>query len=65
MLDVGGLVLYSAAASTGPLGLTSVVASLYPVVTVVLAYVLLKERLAPRQRLGAAAALLGTALMSS
>jgi drug/metabolite transporter (DMT)-like permease len=42
-----------------------VLASLYPVVTVALASVLLRERIAPGQRLGVAGALTGAALITA
>jgi drug/metabolite transporter (DMT)-like permease len=43
----------------------SVLGSLYPVTTIVLARFLLGERLGPVQRGGAAAALVGVALISA
>jgi len=42
-----------------------VLASLYPVVTVALAAVVLRERIAPSQRLGVGAALAGVVLLSA
>jgi len=63
--DTLGNVLFAAAASQGGLeSLTSVLASLYPVVTVMLAAVVLHERIARVQRLGAALALAGIVLIS-
>jgi drug/metabolite transporter (DMT)-like permease len=44
---------------------TSVLASLYPLVTVVLAHTILHERVDPSQRLGIAGTLAGVALISA
>jgi drug/metabolite transporter (DMT)-like permease len=64
--DTLGNVLFAGAASQGGLeSLTSVLASLYPVVTVMLAAFVLHERIAPLQRLGAALALAGIVLISA
>jgi len=46
------------------LSITSVLASLYPVVTVLLAWAVLSERLLPVQYVGVAVALAGVALVS-
>ena len=55
----------SALSSTrGLLSLTSVLGSLYPVVTVLLAHVLLHERLTGAQRLGVGVALGGVVAIS-
>jgi drug/metabolite transporter (DMT)-like permease len=63
--DTLGNVLFAGAASQGGLeSLTSVLASLYPVVTVMLAAFVLHERVATVQRLGAALALTGIVLIS-
>jgi len=63
--DTLGNVLYAAAAGTGGLiSLTSVLASLYPVVTVLLAASVLKERIAVTQRAGVALTLAGVVLIS-
>ena len=64
LLDVGATTLYVAATTHGLTSLVSVVASLYPVTTVALAYVVLHERLARSQQVGAAAALGGVALIA-
>jgi len=62
--DTLGNVLFAAAASQGGLeSLTSVLASLYPVVTVMLAAFVLHERVAMVQRAGAALALAGIVLI--
>ena len=64
--DTLGNVLFAGAASQGGLeSLTSVLASLYPIVTVMLAAFVLHERVASVQRLGAALALTGIVLISA
>jgi len=63
--DVGANMLFSLAATQGYLSVVSVLAALYPVVTVVLAAVLLHERVAPTQRLGVAGALAGAAMITA
>jgi drug/metabolite transporter (DMT)-like permease len=64
ILDVGANALYAMASTLGMVSLVSVLASLYPAVTVVLARVLLRERMAPAQAAGAVAALGGVALIA-
>ena len=59
LLDMGGLLLFAYATSFGALGLAVVLSSIYPVVTIGLARVRLKERLAPVQQIGAALAIAG------
>jgi len=65
ILDVGANVLLVLALTRGYVSVVSVLASLFPVVTVGLAAVVLGERLARTQALGAALALLGVALIAS
>jgi len=48
----------------GPLAITGVLASLYPVSTVVLAQAVLRERLVPAQLTGLAAALTAVVLIT-
>ncbi|HEV7941508.1 MAG TPA: EamA family transporter [Solirubrobacteraceae bacterium] len=60
-----GFTLYALATLHGQLAVVSVLASLYPVVTVLLAYHLLGERLHRPQQVGIAAVLLGVVLLSS
>jgi drug/metabolite transporter (DMT)-like permease len=60
-----GFTLYELATLHGQLAIVSVLASLYPAVTVLLAHRLLGERLRPPQQLGVAAMLLGIVLLSS
>lgn len=62
--DCCGNYAYALAATRAPLSLVSAVGSLYPVVTMVLARMLLAERLGRRQQAGAAAAIGGMVLMS-
>lgn len=65
-LDNGSnLVFATAAEAGGLLALTSVLGSLYPVATVLLARVVLHERLTPPQAAGVAAALTGVALIAA
>lgn len=62
--DVGANVLFALATTRGFLSIISVLSSLYPIVTVALAALVLHERIAPSQRLGVAGALAGAALIS-
>jgi drug/metabolite transporter (DMT)-like permease len=65
ILDMTGNLLFAASASYGLLSVTAVLASLYPVVTIVLAHAVLHERTAPTQRAGIAGTLLGVALIAA
>jgi drug/metabolite transporter (DMT)-like permease len=65
LLDSTATGLYLAATNEGLASVVSVVASLYPAVTIGLAYVLLHERLSASQKTGAAGALAGVALMAA
>ena len=62
--DTLGNVFFAASSSHGLVSLTSVLASLYPVVTVVLAASVLHERVARMQRAGIALTLTGVVLIS-
>lgn len=64
LCDVGANMLFSLATTRGFLSIVSVLAALYPVVTVGLAALVLHERVARSQRLGVAGALLGAALIT-
>jgi uncharacterized membrane protein len=64
LLLVAGTVMYTTATDHGQLSLVSVLGSLFPVVTVALGVVLLRERLSRGQALGVAATLLGIALIA-
>jgi drug/metabolite transporter (DMT)-like permease len=63
LLDVGATGLYGVATTKGALSIVSVVGALYPVATVLLARVVLSERLRPIQAAGVAAAFAGVALI--
>lgn len=63
-LDNLSNLLFVLASARGLLSLVAVAGSLYPVVTVLLARVVLRERLRRRQLVGVAGALLGAALIS-
>jgi drug/metabolite transporter (DMT)-like permease len=63
--DTGATLLYAAATTRGLLSVVAVLASLYPVVLVVLARVFLQERVARPQLAGVAVALSGVALISA
>jgi drug/metabolite transporter (DMT)-like permease len=65
VLDATANLLYAFATTLGLLATTSVLASLYPVVTVVLAGILLHERLRQVQYVGIVVAVLGVALISA
>jgi drug/metabolite transporter (DMT)-like permease len=65
VLDILANGLFALAATKGLVSVVSVLASLYPVITVLLARVVLKERLRGVQRIGAALALAGAALISA
>jgi drug/metabolite transporter (DMT)-like permease len=62
--DMLGNLLYAAASTSGLVSVTSVLASLYPIVTVVLARVVLSERVARTQEAGIGLTL-GVALISA
>jgi drug/metabolite transporter (DMT)-like permease len=62
--DTVGNVLFAASSGHGLVSLTAVLASLYPVVTVLLAAAVLHERVAPMQRAGIVLTLTGVVLIS-
>ena len=62
--DVGANFTFALASQRGFLSITSVLGSLYPVVTVLLARLVLHERLTRVQLLGVSAALAGVALVA-
>lgn len=65
LADVAANGTYSIAAQTGPITVAAVLANLYPVVTVLAALLILKERLRAVQAAGAGLALVGTVLLAS
>jgi drug/metabolite transporter (DMT)-like permease len=65
LADVSANVLFGLASTRGLLAVVAVLASLYPVVTVVLARIVLGERLAISQRLGGAGAIAGATLVAA
>jgi drug/metabolite transporter (DMT)-like permease len=64
-LDTAANLLFALATSQGLLSVVAVLGSVYPVVTVLLARFVLHERLHVLQRVGAAGALVGAALISA
>jgi drug/metabolite transporter (DMT)-like permease len=65
LLDLLANGLYAAATTEGLLSLVSVLSSLYPVVTVLLARAILGERVRPVQEAGIVTALVGVALIAA
>ncbi len=65
VLDTGANVFVAAATTRGAVGIVAVLGSLYPVVTVVLAWLVLGERLGTPKRVGGAAALAGAAFVAT
>lgn len=63
--DVTANMTFAASAQRGALAITSVVSSLYPVITVLLAFVFLHERLAVSQRVGVVMALVGVVMLAA
>jgi drug/metabolite transporter (DMT)-like permease len=64
-LDCGATALYAVANTKGALSIVSVVGSLYPVMTLFLARVVLGERIRRLQQVGVAAALTGVAMIAA
>jgi len=58
IFDAGGNALYAMAARTGRLDIASVLGSLFPVSTIFLAWIILKEKLASIQWVGVILALI-------
>jgi drug/metabolite transporter (DMT)-like permease len=65
LCDVGANALFAAASSRGLLALVSVLGSLYPLTTILLAQVVLGERLTRTQVAGVATALVGVAVVTA
>ena len=64
LFDVGGNALYVVARETLPIGLAAALTGMYPIVTMLLARVVLGEHLPRLGQLGVALALLGVVLIS-
>ena len=64
LLDVAGNALFAVATTKGLIGVVAVLSSLYPIVTIGLARLVLRERLHPLQAAGVAAALAGVGLIA-
>jgi drug/metabolite transporter (DMT)-like permease len=64
VLDVGADVFFALATTIGLLTIVSILSSLYPVATVILARVVLKERMVRLQQIGIGLALAGVLLIS-
>ncbi|MFD3329675.1 EamA family transporter [Streptomyces sp. NPDC058701] len=65
LADVAANGTYSVAAQSGPVTVAAVLSSLYPVVTALAAFAVLKERLRTVQAAGAGLALAGTVLLAA
>ncbi|MCY0926172.1 EamA family transporter [Streptomyces sp. H27-H1] len=65
LADVAANGTYSIAAQHGPVTIAAVLSSLYPVITALAAFAVLKERLRPVQAAGAGLALAGTVLLAA
>lgn len=64
LFDVGGNAFYVVARDLMPIGLAAALTGLYPIVTMLLARLIIGERLPPLGQLGVALALLGIVLIS-
>lgn len=64
VLDIGGNAFYILGGQTGRMDVAAVLGSLYPGATVILAWLLLKEKINPLQKVGILLALLAIALMT-
>jgi drug/metabolite transporter (DMT)-like permease len=65
IFDTAANVFVAAATTYGAVGIVAVLGSLYPIVTIVLAWLVLGERLGPAKRAGGAIALVGAAFVAA
>jgi drug/metabolite transporter (DMT)-like permease len=65
LLDVGANALFAEASTRGLVGIVAVIASLYPMATVILARLVLSERIGRVQQAGVGGALVGIALITA
>jgi drug/metabolite transporter (DMT)-like permease len=65
VFDTAANVLVAAATTAGAVGIVAVLGSLYPVTTILLAWLVLGERLGTSKRVGGAVALAGAALVAA
>ncbi len=65
VIDASANLLFGVASTMGMLSTTSVISSLYPVATAILAAVVLRERLRPIQYVGVTVAMVGVVLLSA
>jgi len=64
ILDVFGLLTYNMGISTEFVSIVAPISSAFPVVTIILAYIFLKERMVLNQKIGAVLILTGLILIS-
>ena len=64
LLDTGGNVFYALAAKTGRMDIAAILTSMYPAITVLLAWILLKEGLKNRQWVGIFTVMVAVALIT-